>query len=68
MLLSVERERRATQVLDLQRSKQDRSDQELQSMRDLYAQQERDISLLQLNLEGTKDLLHKQQERYLNKG
>ena len=63
-----ERERRATQVLDLQRSKQDRSDQELQSMRDLYAQQERDISLLQLNLEGTKDLLHKQQERYLNKG
>ena len=37
-------------------------------MRDLYAQQERDISLLQLNLEGTKDLLHKQQERYLNKG
>ena len=68
MLHSVERERRATQVLDLQRSKQDRSDQELQSMRDLYAQQERDISLLQLNLEGTKDLLHKQQERYLNKG
>ena len=63
-----EREKRTESLLDMQKSKQERSDQELQSLRDLYTQQERDITLLQLNLDGTKEIMSKQQERYLAKG
>ena len=69
MFVSIaEREKRTESLLDMQKSKQERSDQELQSLRDLYTQQERDITLLQLNLDGTKEIMSKQQERYLAKG
>ena len=52
----------------MQRNKQERGDRELSSMRDLYAQQERDLQLLKLNLEGTKEVMQKQQQRYLANG
>ena len=64
ILFLAEREKRTDAVLDMQKSKQDRSDQELQGLRDLYSEQEREIRLLQLNLDGTKEIMVKQQERF----
>ena len=50
-----EREKRKDQLLDLQRSKQDRTDAELTSLRQAYERQHRDLSLLQLNMESQRD-------------
>jgi myosin heavy subunit len=60
-LLTCEREKRKDQLLALQKSKQERTDAELTSLRELYAKQQQEMTLLQLNLESTKGLLaHRQ--------
>ncbi|PIK60043.1 putative coiled-coil domain-containing protein [Apostichopus japonicus] len=53
--LSVERETRRDQLIQLQHSKQERIDAELTSLRQAYARQYRDMSLLQLNLESHRE-------------
>ncbi|XP_064619960.1 coiled-coil domain-containing protein 62-like isoform X2 [Lineus longissimus] len=57
--LAAEREKRKDELVDLQKSKQERADAELGNLRQIYERQQRDLSLLHLNLESSKDLLAK---------
>ena len=63
--LTGERERRKAQVLELQKSKQERTESELNHLRSLYERQQKDMSLMQLNFENTKDLLALHQKQSL---
>lgn len=61
LTLAGEREKRKDQLLDLHKSRQERTDAELTSLRQLYERQQRDLTLLHLNLENTKELLQRHQ-------
>ena len=64
--MPAERDKRKEQLLELQQSKQDRSEMELANMRELYERQQRDLAVLHLNLENTKEIVDKQQVRLLH--
>uniref|UniRef100_H3BEW3 Coiled-coil domain containing 62 n=1 Tax=Latimeria chalumnae TaxID=7897 RepID=H3BEW3_LATCH len=57
-----EREKRKEQLLELAKSKQDRTDTELYNLRQVYEKQQRDLQFLQLNLESSKEMLEKQEK------
>jgi hypothetical protein len=57
--ISGEREKRKDELVELQKSKQERADAELCNLRQIYERQQRDLSLLHLNLESSKELLAK---------
>ncbi|XP_067034463.1 coiled-coil domain-containing protein 62-like isoform X2 [Acropora muricata] len=59
IFLSGEREKRKDQLLDLQKSKQERTDSELQNLRQICERQQRDISYMQLQLQSSHDMLSK---------
>lgn len=59
LFLSGEREKRKDQLLDLQKSKQERTDSELQNLRQICERQQRDISYMQLQLQSSHDMLSK---------
>ena len=59
--LEGEREKRKDQLLELQRSKQERTDAELTNLRQVYERQHRDLSLLQLNLDSKNEVLIRSQ-------
>ncbi|XP_068679369.1 uncharacterized protein [Montipora foliosa] len=59
LFLSGEREKRKDQLLDLQKSKQERTDSELQSLRQICERQQRDISYMQLQLQSSHDMISK---------
>ena len=65
ILVLGERERRKGQLLELQKSKQERTESELSHIRNLYERQQKETALLQLNFENTKDLLALHQKQNL---
>ncbi|XP_062515729.1 coiled-coil domain-containing protein 62-like [Corticium candelabrum] len=60
--LAGETDQRKEQLLSLQRTKQQRSDTELSSIRQLYDRQQRELELLRLNLSSTQEQMIKQEE------
>eukprot|EP00118_Oscarella_pearsei_P012423 m.91489 g.91489 ORF g.91489 m.91489 type:complete len:506 (+) comp36697_c0_seq8:44-1561(+) len=60
--LSVERDKRKDQLIDLQRAKQQRFDAELSNSRQLYERQMREMEMLQLNLHSSQEELIKQEQ------
>ncbi|XP_020912025.1 uncharacterized protein LOC110249786 isoform X2 [Exaiptasia diaphana] len=59
LFLAGEREKRKDQLLDLQKSKQDRADAELQNLRQICERQQRDISYLQMQLQTNQEAMFK---------
>ncbi|KAE8635120.1 hypothetical protein XENTR_v10002514 [Xenopus tropicalis] len=57
--LKAERENRKDQLLQLAKSKQDRTDTELQNLRKIYVKQQHDMQFLQISLESSKDAVPK---------
>lgn len=60
LVFAAEREKRKDQLLQLAKSKQDRTDRELQNLRQIYMKQQHDLQFLHLNLESSCDKAHKQ--------
>ncbi|KAM5193565.1 coiled-coil domain-containing protein 62 isoform 2-T2 [Mantella aurantiaca] len=52
LIFAAEREKRKEQLLQLAKSKQDRTDIELQNLRQIYMKQQHDLQFLHLNLEA----------------
>ncbi|XP_075690221.1 coiled-coil domain-containing protein 62 isoform X2 [Rhinoderma darwinii] len=59
-LVFAEREKRKDQLLQLAKSKQERTDRELQNLRQIYIKQQCDLQFLHLTLESSCDKGHKQ--------
>ncbi|XP_056391422.1 coiled-coil domain-containing protein 62 isoform X3 [Hyla sarda] len=57
--LKAEREKRKDQLLQLAKSKQDRTDRELQNLRQIYMKQQHDLQFLQLTSESSGDKAQK---------
>ncbi|XP_053555746.1 coiled-coil domain-containing protein 62, partial [Bombina bombina] len=55
LVFAAERERRKDQLLQLAKSKQDRTDIELQNLRQIYVKQQHDLQFLHLTLESSQD-------------
>ncbi|XP_063710968.1 coiled-coil domain-containing protein 62-like isoform X3 [Symsagittifera roscoffensis] len=55
--LTNERERRKDQLIDLQRSKQERTEAELSSLRQITERQQKEIAVLERSLHSAQDLL-----------
>ncbi|CAK8698014.1 unnamed protein product [Clavelina lepadiformis] len=58
--------KRKEELIDLQKSKQDRADTELAQLRQLYERQQEELGIVQLNLETSQEMLAKQEERLNN--
>ncbi|KAM4709757.1 coiled-coil domain-containing protein 62 [Discoglossus pictus] len=63
LVFAAERERRKDQLLQLAKSKQDRTDTELKNLRQIYVKQQHDLQFLHLTLESSQDLWQKQEEK-----
>ncbi|XP_030074416.1 coiled-coil domain-containing protein 62 isoform X2 [Microcaecilia unicolor] len=59
LVLSAESEKRKDELLELAKSKQDRTDSELHALRKVYVKQQHDLQFLHLNLESSQELIHK---------
>ncbi|XP_029475728.1 coiled-coil domain-containing protein 62 [Rhinatrema bivittatum] len=59
LVLSAESEKRKDQLLELAKSKQDRTDAELHVLRKVYIKQQHDLQFLHLNLESSQELIQK---------
>nr|CAB3228645.1 coiled-coil domain-containing protein 62 [Phallusia mammillata] len=66
MYLAEEQIRRKEELLNLQKSKQERTDLELCALRELYERQQQELADLQLNLTNSQEMLSKQEERLNN--
>ncbi|XP_063820637.1 coiled-coil domain-containing protein 62 [Pseudophryne corroboree] len=60
LVFTGEREKRKDQLLQLAKSKQDRTDTELQNLRQIYMKQQHDLQFLYLTLESSYDKTHAQ--------
>ncbi|KAM3937080.1 coiled-coil domain-containing protein 62 isoform 1-T2 [Leptodactylus fuscus] len=60
LVFAAEREKRKDQLLQLAKSKQDRTDRELQNLREIYMKQQHDLQFLHLTLESSSEKAHKQ--------
>ncbi|XP_069820094.1 coiled-coil domain-containing protein 62 [Dendropsophus ebraccatus] len=59
LVFAAEREKRKDQLLHLAKSKQDRTDRELQNLRQIYMKQQHDLQFLRLTSESSCDKAHK---------
>lgn len=55
--LRVEREKRKDELLDIAKSKQDRTNSELQNLRQIYVKQQSDLQFLNFNVENSQELI-----------
>ncbi|XP_066459419.1 coiled-coil domain-containing protein 62 isoform X2 [Eleutherodactylus coqui] len=62
LVFAAEREKRKDQLLQLAKSKQDRTDREVQSLQKIYMKQQHDLQFLHLTLESSCDKAHKQMD------
>ena len=63
VFLAGEREKRKDQLLELQKSKQERTDSELQNLRQICERQQRDISYMQMHLQSSQESFLLKDER-----
>lgn len=54
---TVEREKRKDELLDIAKSKQDRTNSELQNLRQIYVKQQSDLQFLNFNVENSQELI-----------
>ncbi|XP_021019563.1 coiled-coil domain-containing protein 62 isoform X2 [Mus caroli] len=57
LIFTVERERRKDELLDIAKSKQDRTNSELQNLRQIYVKQQSDLQFLNFNIENSQELI-----------
>ncbi|XP_076778981.1 coiled-coil domain-containing protein 62 isoform X6 [Arvicanthis niloticus] len=55
--LKVEREKRKDELLDIAKSKQDRTNSELHNLRQIYVKQQSDLQFLNFNVENSQELM-----------
>ncbi|XP_049721997.1 coiled-coil domain-containing protein 62 isoform X3 [Elephas maximus indicus] len=55
--LKVEREKRKDDLLDIAKSKQERTNAELHNLRQIYVKQQRDLQFLHFNVENSQELI-----------
>ncbi|XP_073442143.1 coiled-coil domain-containing protein 62 isoform X1 [Dendrobates tinctorius] len=60
LVFAAEREKRKDHLLQLAKSKQERTSRELQNLRQIYMKQQLDLQFLHLTLESSCDKIHKQ--------
>uniref|UniRef100_A0A8C5LWX3 Coiled-coil domain containing 62 n=1 Tax=Leptobrachium leishanense TaxID=445787 RepID=A0A8C5LWX3_9ANUR len=60
--LKAEREKRKEQLILLAKSKQDRTDTELQNLRQIYMKQHHDLQFLHLTLDSSQDMTKEQEQ------
>ncbi|XP_036305714.1 coiled-coil domain-containing protein 62 isoform X4 [Pipistrellus kuhlii] len=56
--LKAEREKRKDELLDIAKSKQERTNAELHSLRQIYVKQQSDLQFLNFNVENSQELIH----------
>lgn len=54
---TVEREKRKDELLDIAKSKQERTNSELHSLRQIYVKQQSDLQFLNFNVENSQELI-----------
>lgn len=57
LIFTVEREKRKDELLDIAKSKQDRTNSELQNLRQIYVKQQSDLQFLNFNVENSQELI-----------
>eukprot|EP00072_Mus_musculus_P051673 XP_006530319.1 PREDICTED: coiled-coil domain-containing protein 62 isoform X2 [Mus musculus] len=57
LIFTVEREKRKDELLDIAKSKQDRTNSELQNLRQIYVKQQSDLQFLNFNIESSQELI-----------
>ncbi|XP_074061595.1 coiled-coil domain-containing protein 62 isoform X2 [Macrotis lagotis] len=63
LVFTVEREKRKEQLLDLAKSKQERTDTELHNLRQVYVKQQSDLQFLHFNAENSRDDLRMEESQ-----
>ncbi|XP_016074511.1 PREDICTED: coiled-coil domain-containing protein 62 [Miniopterus natalensis] len=58
LVFTVEREKRKDELLDIAKSKQERTNAELHSLRQIYVKQQSDLQFLNFNVENSQELIH----------
>ncbi|XP_060238346.1 coiled-coil domain-containing protein 62 isoform X1 [Meriones unguiculatus] len=57
LIFTVEREKRKDELLDIAKSKQERTNSELHSLRQIYVKQQSDLQFLNFNVENSQELI-----------
>ncbi|XP_075852627.1 coiled-coil domain-containing protein 62 [Microcebus murinus] len=57
LVFTVEREKRKDELLDIAKSKQDRTNSELHNLRQIYVKQQSDLQFLNFNVENSQELI-----------
>ncbi|KAB1255601.1 Coiled-coil domain-containing protein 62 [Camelus dromedarius] len=57
LVFTAEREKRKDELLDIAKSKQERTNAELHNMRQIYVKQQRDLQFLNFNVENSQELI-----------
>ncbi|XP_023394996.2 coiled-coil domain-containing protein 62 isoform X2 [Loxodonta africana] len=57
LVFTVEREKRKDDLLDIAKSKQERTNAELHNLRQIYVKQQRDLQFLHFNVENSQELI-----------
>ncbi|XP_036305713.1 coiled-coil domain-containing protein 62 isoform X3 [Pipistrellus kuhlii] len=58
LVFAAEREKRKDELLDIAKSKQERTNAELHSLRQIYVKQQSDLQFLNFNVENSQELIH----------
>ncbi|XP_060049167.1 coiled-coil domain-containing protein 62 isoform X2 [Erinaceus europaeus] len=58
LIFTAEREKRKDELLDIAKSKQERTNAELHNLRQIYVKQQSDLQFLNFNVENSQELIH----------